>query len=87
SLSERLFWDIDPSQLDEHRHRVYVIERVLEYGREEDARWLFRRYDRAAITEVVRESRRLSRKSPRMIRPTAWEEVKAFFLEGAKNIG
>ena len=24
---------------------------------------------------------------PRMIRPTAWEEVKAFFLEGAKNIG
>lgn len=59
----RLFWDTDPDRLDEEGHRAYIIERVLEYGRTEDVRWLFRRYDRGSIAEVVQKSRRLSPKS------------------------
>ncbi|MEK7098953.1 MAG: hypothetical protein AAB916_00355 [Patescibacteria group bacterium] len=60
-LPTHLFWDTD--QVDPVRHPDYVIERVLEYGRERDARWLFRRYDRHAIADVIEKSRRLSRKS------------------------
>ena len=63
TLPAHLFWDTDPDTLDMEQHRVYIIERVLEHGREEDARWLFRQYSRSAIAEIVNTSRRLSQKS------------------------
>lgn len=56
-----LFWDTD--QADPGQHPAYIIERVLEHGRKEDAEWLFRQYDRQTIAEVVKKSRRLSPKS------------------------
>ena len=61
AMPSHLFWDTD--QADPVKHSAYIIERVLEYGREEDAQWLFRRYDRQTIAEVIGKSRRLSRKS------------------------
>ena len=32
TLSRHLFWDVDPSTLDEDRHKRLIILRVLEYG-------------------------------------------------------
>ena len=36
TLSQRLFWDVDPETIDEHAHCRYVIQRVLERGSLED---------------------------------------------------
>jgi len=38
SLSQRLFWDVDPETIDEHAHCRYIIQRVLERGSLEDIR-------------------------------------------------
>lgn len=31
-FSSHLFWDIDRDKLDWNKHRMYIVERVLEYG-------------------------------------------------------
>lgn len=62
-MPAHLFWDTEADQIDPELHRTYIIERVLEHGREEDTQWLFQQYDRQLIAEVVRKSRRLSSKS------------------------
>jgi hypothetical protein len=36
SLSQRLFWDVDPKTIDDRAHCRYVIQRVLERGSVED---------------------------------------------------
>ena len=36
SLSQRLFWDVDPETIDDCAHCRYVIQRVLERGSIED---------------------------------------------------
>ena|GEM_PF-5360285 len=33
TLSTYLFWDIDQDTLDLHRHKRFIIERMLQYGR------------------------------------------------------
>ncbi|MBT9143539.1 MAG: hypothetical protein DDT29_01947 [Dehalococcoidia bacterium] len=59
----KFFWEHPIDTLDEDRHKAFVIERLLEHGDDEAVRWIFRRYERADILEVVRSSRRLSRKT------------------------
>lgn len=46
----RLFWEMDPEQLDLARHQRVIIRRVLNYGTLADWRWLEQHYGR----EVVR---------------------------------
>lgn len=38
SLSSRLFWDVDPNEIDEQAHCRYIIQRVLERGTLDDIR-------------------------------------------------
>jgi hypothetical protein len=58
-----LFWDTDPAALDRDRHRNYMIERVLQYGRPPELGWLFRVYSTADVVETIRQSRNLDRKT------------------------
>ena len=60
-----LFWDADKDLLDVETHRRYIIERILELGGKEELRWAFRTYGEGEILRVVRESRRLSRRTAR----------------------
>lgn len=59
----RYFWDIDPTQLRVSRHKVYVIERLLEYGDLSAVRWMEQQFSREEIIQVVRQSRTLSQRS------------------------
>ena len=52
-----LFWDINPATLDAKRHAVYIIERILDYGTDEEVRWMYRNYSRELIRDVVSRSR------------------------------
>lgn len=45
----RLFWEMDPDQLDLARHRRAIIRRVLNYGTLADWRWLEQNYGRAGV--------------------------------------
>ena len=44
----RYFWDVDVSTLDPKRHSVYIIERLVEFGDEAAASWLFEHFLRQA---------------------------------------
>jgi hypothetical protein len=48
-----LFWDVDPATIDEEKHARYIIERVLDFGNEEEIAWTFKRYPREQIKSVL----------------------------------
>lgn len=57
-----LFWDVAPESVDLHRHRDYVMERVMLRGTWEAMCWLRRTYPRESIADFV--ERRGSRVLP-----------------------
>jgi hypothetical protein len=62
-FAQRYFWDVDAKKLDADKHSTYVIERLLEWGNPQAARWLLRRYSRRKIIGVLKRTRALSRMS------------------------
>ncbi len=60
---QRYFWDVDAKKLDTAKHATYVIERLLEWGNPQAARWLLQRYSRRQIVSVLKKTRALSRMS------------------------
>lgn len=52
-----LFWDVDPKTVDPKKHARYVIERIVDFGTDREARWLYQSYPRLFIRDVVRNSR------------------------------
>jgi len=52
-----LFWDVDPLTLDQEKHARYIIERVLDFGTDEEVRWMYNAYPHTLILEVVEGSR------------------------------
>ncbi|OGO33397.1 MAG: hypothetical protein A2Z03_03205 [Chloroflexi bacterium RBG_16_56_8] len=62
-FAQRYFWDVDAKKLDADKHATYVIERLLEWGNPQAARWLVQRYSRRKIISVLKKTRALSRMS------------------------
>ena len=61
---QTLFWDVDPKTIDEEKHARYIIERMLTFGTKDEIEWMFKRYSRSKITEVLRLPRsQVDRKS------------------------
>lgn len=58
-LRKSLFWDVDPATIDLEKNARYVIERVLDFGTDEEVRWLWRTYPRTKIREVIDNPRML----------------------------
>jgi len=54
-----LFWDVDPDKIDPHKNAPYVIERIADFGRDEEVRWMWNFYDKALMKKVVAKSRSL----------------------------
>ncbi len=54
---QSLFWDTDPSRIDTKKNAQYIIERILDFGRDDEVRWLWNFYDRALLRDVVQKSR------------------------------
>ncbi|TSC67844.1 MAG: hypothetical protein G01um101472_301 [Parcubacteria group bacterium Gr01-1014_72] len=50
---QTLFWDVDPKTIDPEKHARYIIERILDFGEPDEVRWLFRRYPKQTIKEVM----------------------------------
>lgn len=54
---QTLFWDTDPKKLDTKKHAKYIIERIMDFGDEKEARWMRRYYPKSLLAEVVRKSK------------------------------
>lgn len=52
-----LFWDVDPRTIDTKKHARYIIERILDFGTDDEVRWMWRQYPRPILRDVVKHSR------------------------------
>ncbi|NLG79846.1 MAG: hypothetical protein GX492_08520 [Firmicutes bacterium] len=60
------FWDVDPKKVDPDKYSFFVIERLLEEGDDAAIQWVMSYYTDEQRLEVVKNSRRLSRKTARL---------------------
>lgn len=54
-----LFWDVDPKTIHPKKHARYIAERIMNYGRDNEVRWLLGNYSRRYLGQVVKKSRDL----------------------------
>lgn len=62
----KFIWDVDPKAVDIDKNYFFVLERLLEEGDDAAIRWVMSYYTREQRLEVIRNSRRLSRKTARL---------------------
>lgn len=48
-----LFWDTDPSRVDPEEHARYIIERIMDFGMDEEVRWMWKTYPREVMRRVL----------------------------------
>ena len=56
---QSLFWDTNPKKIDPKKNALYIIERVLDLGKDEEVKWVQRFYRKSLIKKVVSNPRRL----------------------------
>lgn len=56
---QALFWDTNPKNIDTRKNAQYIIERILELGRDKEVRWLWNFYDKQLLKKTVIKSRSL----------------------------
>lgn len=54
---QSLFWDVDPKTIDPKKHAHYIIERILEFGDDREARWMWNYYPHDLIRNILKHSR------------------------------
>jgi len=54
-----LFWDVDPKTIDPEKNAKYIIERMLEFGNDDEVRWMWLYYSPELIRDVVNNRRGL----------------------------
>lgn len=57
------FWDVDKDNLHREKHKDFIISRVLEHGTIEDVRNLVKNYTKEEITETVKKTFNISKKT------------------------
>ena len=60
---KKYFWDTDVSGLDVKIHKKYIVGRILELGDGQAVDWMKKIFTKKDISEVVRTSKQLSKKS------------------------
>ena len=58
---QSLFWDTNPETIDPEKNALYIIERILDFGNDEEVRWMWNFYDKTKINRVLG--------NPRGVRP------------------
>lgn len=63
NFTASLFWDVDPDAIDFEKHRRWVVQRILEYGRIEDWRAICKLYSLEGVVESAQQARTLDPKA------------------------
>ncbi len=59
ALSPHLFWDVDPGKITWEKDSHFLVQRILEYGKESDWQLLIRKYTVKEIAEIATQFRTL----------------------------
>jgi hypothetical protein len=54
---QALFWDTNPKKIDTKKHAQYIIEKVADFGHDNEVRWTFDFYKKPFIRKVITKSR------------------------------
>jgi len=57
-----LFWESDVSAIDLDKYDFYIIQRFLEYGDDQEVKWMFDHYTNERIKECLYNHPGLSRR-------------------------
>ena len=60
---QSLFWDVDPKKIDPKRHARYIIERIMDFGNDDEVRWMRRTYSPQILKSTLHKSRVIHAKS------------------------
>lgn len=75
----RFFWDVDPTKVNPAQKPYFVINRLLDKGNVEAARWVLNNFPRETIVDTFRRMRDFS-----FDVATFWSRYLNFPLEEAK---
>ena len=56
---QELFWDTNPDKIDTTKNAQYIIERVADFGHDDEVRWVFNFYEKPFIQKIITKSRDL----------------------------
>ena len=59
TLRQSLFWDTNTEKIDLKKNSRYIIERVVDLGRDKEVRWLWNTYNKRLLRKVVAKSKSL----------------------------
>ncbi|MDF3129667.1 hypothetical protein P0Y35_10720 [Kiritimatiellaeota bacterium B1221] len=62
-LSEHLFWDVDPEQVDVEVHAGFLIPRIMDRGTMKDVDWAWNYYDHDRIKQILLHAPSLHKKT------------------------
>ena len=62
-MLKKYFWDIDFETLEAEKNKKYIIERILELGDENAAKWIFKNFSKKDILNALKNNRKISKKS------------------------
>ena len=48
-----LFWDVDPAAIDPVEHSRFVIERIMDFGNDDEVRWMWQVYPKEELHRVA----------------------------------
>lgn len=60
---QSLFWDIDPKTIDPKKNAPYIIERILDFGSDEEVKWLWNNYSKTQIYNAVTTRRGINKQT------------------------
>lgn len=60
---QSLFWDTDPKKLDINKNAKYIIERIMDFGNDEEVHWMRQQYPKSLLAQIVRTSKVLQANS------------------------
>lgn len=54
---QSLFWDTNPRKLDIHKNATYIVERIMDFGYDNEVRWMRKTYPVKFLREVLSKSK------------------------------
>lgn len=60
---QSLFWDTDPDKLDINKNAKYIIERIMDFGNDEEVRWMRQQYPKSLLAQIAQTSKQLHKSS------------------------
>lgn len=54
---QALFWDTNPKKIDTKKNAQYIIERVADFGHDNEVQWVLSFYKRPLLQKIILKSR------------------------------